>query len=219
MATQIDTAKRSRLQSMRMSGPPKSVSWIFTSRSSRNRTCKSHAVDDRSNPEIWLLVTGDFVRTGGMDIANYMLARHLAWKGCEVHLVAHRVAEELVRSPGVYVHLVPKPFNSYLLGGPLLRVVGQLWAKKIRQWGGRVVVNGGNCRWDYVNWVHYVHAAYSPRVSGGVTTRTIARYKNWMYRRQERKSLENAEVIIANSAVTRNDLVKTLSIDVSKIAI
>ena len=26
----------------------------------------------------------------------------------------------------------------------------------------RVVVNGGNCRWADINWVHYVHAAFAP---------------------------------------------------------
>jgi hypothetical protein len=35
----------------------------------------------------YLLVTGDFVKTGGMDRANYALAHYLARQGGEVHLV------------------------------------------------------------------------------------------------------------------------------------
>ena len=76
----------------------------------------------------WLLVTGDFVQTGGMDIANYMLARHLALSGHEVHLVAHRIADDLAALPGVHVHPVPKPLKSHLLGAPLLAWHGQHWA-------------------------------------------------------------------------------------------
>ena len=40
----------------------------------------------------YLIVTGDFVKTGGMDRANYALARYVAERGAETHLVAYRVA-------------------------------------------------------------------------------------------------------------------------------
>ena len=38
----------------------------------------------------FVLVTGDFVHTGGMDAANFALARYLGRSGAGVHLVAHR---------------------------------------------------------------------------------------------------------------------------------
>ena len=39
----------------------------------------------------YVIVTGDFVPTGGMDMANLALASYLAERGVELHLVAHRV--------------------------------------------------------------------------------------------------------------------------------
>ena len=43
----------------------------------------------------WLIVSGDFVETGGMDVANMKLAEYLVARCVEVHLVAHRVSGEL----------------------------------------------------------------------------------------------------------------------------
>src|SRR5207253_6590904 len=41
------------------------------------------------------------------------------------------------------------------------------WAGKITGRKGRVLVNGGNCRWGDINWVHYVHASYRAPAAGG----------------------------------------------------
>jgi len=101
----------------------------------------------------YLLVTGDFVRTGGMDRANFALADYLARQGEQVHLVAHRVASELLAYPNVTFHRVPKVANSYLLSSPLLNWVGRSQAQQITALGGRVLVNGGNCQWGDVNWL------------------------------------------------------------------
>ena len=40
-----------------------------------------------------VLVSGDFVRTGGMDMPNFALCRHLADRGVIVHVVAYRIAD------------------------------------------------------------------------------------------------------------------------------
>src|SRR5207237_4105594 len=109
---------------------------------------------------------GDFVQTGGMDMANFAFAEYLANHGSDVYLVTHRAAPSLATHPRVTVHNVPKPLNSYLLGEPLLSRRGHTLASEITSRGGRVVVNGGNCRWGDINWVHYVHAAYSPVIEG-----------------------------------------------------
>jgi hypothetical protein len=91
----------------------------------------------------YLLVTGDFVRTGGMDRANFALADYLARQGEQVHLVAHRVAPELLAYPNVTFHRVPKVANSYLLSRSLAQLGGTLpstadyrtrWASA-GQWG------------------------------------------------------------------------------------
>jgi glycosyltransferase involved in cell wall biosynthesis len=163
----------------------------------------------------WLLVTGDFVTTGGMDRANYALAWGLADRdGAEVHLVTHRAADDLASRPGVTVHRVPRPRGSHLLGSPLLDLAGRRWARRLAPRGARVVVNGGNCRWGDVNWVHYVHAAWAPRA--GAQVGTLRRIKNTAHdhyaRTTERRSIAAARVVIANSERTRRDVVERLGV-------
>src|SRR5262245_6134371 len=106
------------------------------------------------------IVTGDFVRTGGMDRANYALADYASRAGHPVELVAHRTASELLERPQVKFHRVPKPLRSYMLGEPLLDGAGRRVAHAVSARGGVAVVNGGNCLAGPVNWIHYVHAAY-----------------------------------------------------------
>src|SRR4051812_42065484 len=110
----------------------------------------------------YVLVSGDFVKTGGMDRANYALAAYLAGRGDEVHLVSCRVAPELLAKENVRFHPVPKPLGSYLLAEPFLDRIGRKVAAPLARRGAHVVVNGGNCGVEgSANWVHYVHAAWA----------------------------------------------------------
>ena len=155
----------------------------------------------------YALVTGDFVRTGGMDVANFHLARHLASRGGEVHLVAHRADAELLAMPGVVMHRVAKPLNSDLLGARLLAREGARWGRACRAQGGRQVVNGGNCASPDTNWVHYVHAGHAPEVATSPVDRML---RAWMHRRfviEERAALAQARLVIVNSERTAQDLV------------
>jgi glycosyltransferase involved in cell wall biosynthesis len=165
----------------------------------------------------YLLVSGDFVQTGGMDRANHAVALYLARRGHPVHLVTHRAAEDLCGLDNVAVHRVYKPANSYLLGEPLLRWVGQRWARHIARDGGRVLVNGSNCPFEDVNWVHYVHAAYRPSVRAGLW----ARFKGWWAHRSarvgERRALRRARLVLANSERTRRDLLVHLNLDADRV--
>jgi glycosyltransferase involved in cell wall biosynthesis len=156
----------------------------------------------------YLLVSGDFVRAGGMDMANFSLARYLADRGQEVHLVAHRVAEELARRPNVRVHRTPKPLNSYLLGETFLDRVGRYWAARLENRGARVVVNGGNCRWNTSNWVHYVHAAYEPHGEGSIVRRVKRALSHRMFLANERRALLTSSLIITNSVNTQADVTR-----------
>ena len=54
--------------------------------------------------------------------------------------------------------------------------------------GARVVVNGGNCRWGDVNWVHYVHAAWSLCAAGGIPRRLKAFAAHRSYLAAERQA-------------------------------
>ncbi len=165
----------------------------------------------------FLLISGDFVKTGGMDRANYALASYLADSKVETHLVAHRVDPELLEMDRIFFHRVPKPLNSYMAGEPLLDFAGRWWANRLRDRDVRVVVNGGNCQWGDVNWVHYVHAAYAN--GGGATT--LLRQKNKLHRylskRKERRVICSAQAIVANSQRTKEDLVSNLNIDEKRI--
>jgi glycosyltransferase involved in cell wall biosynthesis len=160
----------------------------------------------------YLIVTGDCVRTGGMDMANFAFAGHLAAHGHSVHLVTHRADEELSSKPNVTVHRVPKPANSYLLGSPLLDYKGRARASAIAGGGGRVLVNGGNCLWGDVNWVHYVHAAYRPESRGSA----LYGYRSALARRlalsSERTALRRARLVICNSERTKRDVVELLGV-------
>jgi glycosyltransferase involved in cell wall biosynthesis len=167
----------------------------------------------------YVLVAGDFVTTGGQDRANHALAKYLADEGHEVHLVAHRVAEDLLLRRHVHFHRVPKPLGSYLLGGPLLDRLGRYWGRKLARQGARVLVNGGNCRFGDANWVHYVHAAYTPQQAAGGWRRAVAKLKHRMFLRDERRSLSAARIIFANSERTRRDLIERVGIDPNRIRV
>lgn len=165
----------------------------------------------------WALVTGDFVKTGGMDVANYALAHHLARQGNEVNLVAHRVDEELLEFANVRFHEVRKPLDSYCLGRRALDRTGRRVAADVTARGGRVVVNGGNCQWADVNWVHYVHAAFEPEVAGGLARRLIHEWKRRAFLAEERAAIAQARVVITASGVTRRHLVERLAVPEEKV--
>jgi glycosyltransferase involved in cell wall biosynthesis len=74
------------------------------------------------------------------------------------------------------------------------------------------VVNGGNCSFGDVNWVHYVHAAYRAETAGGPLRRLKQRIAHHVFRRDERQSLHRARLVLANSEVTRSDLVRELDL-------
>src|SRR3954468_15649771 len=96
-------------------------------------------------PRAWVLVSGDFTPLGGMDRANYGLARYLAARGDAVHLVTHRAWPDLAAMPSVRVHEVPRPWGRHVLGGPLLARAGARLGRRLAAEGARVIVNGGNC--------------------------------------------------------------------------
>ncbi|HTA91789.1 MAG TPA: glycosyltransferase family 4 protein [Polyangiaceae bacterium] len=164
-----------------------------------------------------VLVSGDFVRTGGMDMPNFAVAQQLAECGVSVQLVAFRVADELTKHSNVQWHKVPKPLRSYFLGLPLLDRVGRSVARKSMARGGRVIVNGGNCQIGDVNWVHYVHAAYEATARVSLVRRAQAALSHRLSVEQERSALLKARTIIANSERTRRDLTDKLGIDDSRI--
>jgi glycosyltransferase involved in cell wall biosynthesis len=165
-----------------------------------------------------LIVTGDFVRTGGMDKANFYLADYLARRGVAVHLISHRVDPALLDYPNVTFHCARLPLKSYFLGGFFLSRLGTRVARDLGK-GAIAIVNGGNCPLPAVNWVHYVHAAADSRMPGPFLRRLKGVFSHRLFLHDEKVALGRARIIIANSKRTKEDLVTRLGILPDKIHI
>jgi glycosyltransferase involved in cell wall biosynthesis len=164
----------------------------------------------------WVLIAGDFRKTGGMDKANLALAEFLVEQGGCVHLVCHSVDTDFAKNPLVTVHPVPRPAGSHLLGRPLLDLLGRRVARKVTEtWpNAPVVVNGENCLWPGINWVHYVHHAWDPnQTDGPLWLRIKERLNNWHIRRRERSAARISRIFITNSNRTSRDLIERLGVD------
>ena len=165
------------------------------------------------------IVTGDFTPWGGMDRPNYELAWYLAeqW-GSKVHLVGHCVAEPLSTHPNVIWHRVPRPFRRHVLGSYLLCRRGIAVAKEVTRAGGTVIVNGGNCLWGDVNWIHYVHNVVSDGGEGGpFLRRQWARWNRRRNKRRERLAVGEARIVITDSDLAKDRLIAGTSIDPGRI--
>jgi glycosyltransferase involved in cell wall biosynthesis len=164
--------------------------------------------------KIYLLVSGDFTTWGGMDRANYELAWYLAEEPkAKVHLVSYHVAEPLCNHPNAVWHKLKKPLNSYLLAEPLMRREGRRIAKELVQQGARVIVNGGNCSWGDVNWIHAVHAAWDTRHEHAPAHfRLRASLLKHKARRDERDALRQAKLVITNSEAARRQVIERVGI-------
>lgn len=151
-----------------------------------------------------------------MDKANLALAEYLVGQGFPVHVVCHSVDREFARHPLVTVHHVARPAGSFFLGRPLLDFHGRRTAQGVlRQWpNARVVVNGDNCLWPGINWVHYVHHAWKPKRLGGpfwFRAKQIA--SNWLVLRRERKAGRVGRCFITNSNRTTRDVIEHLAVE------
>jgi len=158
----------------------------------------------------YLIVSGDFVKAGGMNQPNYELARYLASEGFETHLVGCRVADDLARHPGVTFHRVPKPGGSYFLAQPLLNRLGRHWARALAAADGRVIVNGACCDWDDINWVHHVQAVFAPQVTGGWARRLKNRVQRRVDLAAERRIVPRAKLAITDTERMKCDIVERL---------
>jgi glycosyltransferase involved in cell wall biosynthesis len=166
----------------------------------------------------WLIVTGDFQRTGGQDRANFELASFLGTRpGNTVHLVGHEFSPDLEGNRAVVLHRVPRIARSNLLGERALayeasRVVGEMGARPI------VISNGGNFLSGDVTWVHCVHAFWpTAPFHPPLRTRLAAEIAKRNARKRELVAFRRARAIIANSEKTRAHLL-SLGIDASKVA-
>jgi glycosyltransferase involved in cell wall biosynthesis len=183
-----------------------SVSAIKVPQSSRGRT--------------WVLVAGGFHRAGGMDAANAALATHLADRGSKVHLICHLADEDLRKHTMVEVHCVKRPAGSFFLGQWRINSAGRRVARAVlaHDTSARVLVNGGNCNWPDINWVHYVHRAWRDMdTSGPRLSRAKLRLDKSVALVREKRALVRAQVVIANSNRTRSDLINLLGVPAERV--
>jgi glycosyltransferase involved in cell wall biosynthesis len=167
-----------------------------------------------------VLVSAGFHAQGGQSRANAALADYLLRRGHPVHLVGHDFDAGFVGRRCCTVHRVPRPLGADFLGVFQLRRHGRRVARRLcaERPGTRVLVNGGCCHWADINWVHYVHAAWRA-VPAGAPLR--ARFKEavagFVFRRQERRALQAARLVLANSERTRGLLTGGLGLDPARV--
>lgn len=168
----------------------------------------------------WIVVAGGVHRHGGTDRANYALVDYLLKNEIPVHVVANNVDSELTRRKGMQAHIVPRPARSWLLGEQLLWLKAYRIARKLTRQNPstRVVVNGGNCPWADVNWVHYVHhAARRPLKQGPWLHRLKHKLAESIGSVKEAASLKIARVIVTNSDITRQQIIANLGVSPAKV--
>mgnify|MGYP002623264768 FL=1 len=163
----------------------------------------------------WVLVAGGFHRRGGMDKANIALAEYLLERGAKVHLVAHDVDSSLALHPAVHVNRISR-FGSILVSDFRLSKAGRAAAReaKAKDPNSRAVVNGGNCDWPDINWVHAVHHAW-PCIDqdAALLFRLKNRVTKRVSKRREKRALRSARLVIVNSERTRSDVIRLLGVD------
>lgn len=158
---------------------------------------------------------------GGMDRANFALAKYLLAQGHAVHVVTHYVDRDLLH-PNLTVRTVPRPGSSYLLGEVLLDVQGRRVARAMTAASPntQVLVNGGNCIWPAINWVHALHHRW-PSLDQGAPT--LARFKNRLAKRRDKnresRALRLSTLAIVNSQRTADDLVQSLNYEPERIRV
>ena len=168
----------------------------------------------------WLIVAAGFHFRGGMDKANAELASYLLRRGAGVHLVAHDVDSLFLEHPRARVHLVHRPLGSFALGEFGLDRRGRQAARALLAStpDARVVVNGGNCQWPDINWVHYVHHAWTD-VDADAPAWFKLKHRAFCarWRRSERVALHAARIVIANSELTRTDLLTKVGVAADRV--
>lgn len=171
-------------------------------------------------PADWVIVAGGVHDHGAMDRANAALAAYLAEHGACVHLVGHEIDERFRRDPRVACHEVPRPRSAAPLAESLLSRRGLTVAAKVTSASpdARVVVNGGNCPWPDINWMHAVHAVWHVQDEGAPAwVKVKHRAIKAIARRQERAALRVARAVIANSQATRRAVIEAGLADPSRV--
>lgn len=168
----------------------------------------------------WVIVSAGFHFGGGQAKAVAGLAHFLARSEYPVHLVGHEFDSAFERTANITVHKVSRPLRTDALGNVFLARAGRAVARQVIASAPetRVVVNGGNCTWADLNWVHYLHAAFIPKLPRApVWFRIKERLVGAWYRQREMRAIRAARLVITNSRKTSADVVRCLEIPTSRV--
>ena len=163
----------------------------------------------------WLLIAEGFHQRGGMDKANAAFAHYLVSQGIPVHLVALSIDSDIGGQPGItsigaQFARGPRPLRKVHLAR-----LGHAVARRLTNHCGnvRVVVNGLNCSWPDINWVHWLHQCWrTPVFNAPLWFRFKHRVETTRASHKERTAFRSAKLLLANSERTRRGLLNLLGV-------
>jgi glycosyltransferase involved in cell wall biosynthesis len=170
----------------------------------------------RADAPPWVIVAGGFHQQGGMDRANAALASYLIDRGHPVHLVGHDIDRSFEAHERARTYAVTRPRGFPAAAEWMLGYHGHAVARAVVATDPRtrVVVNGGNCEWPDINWLHAVHAVWPVRDQGAPWwSRYRARRLKRTAIEREREALQAAEVVIANSEASRRAAIEQAGVE------
>ena len=80
------------------------------------------------------------------------------------------------------------------------------------------MVNGGNCLWNDVNWIHYVHnTPMAERERPSLPHREWMRWKRRRDQRRERQAVGESRLVITDSELMKDRLIAGISLDPGRV--
>jgi glycosyltransferase involved in cell wall biosynthesis len=145
-----------------------------------------------------------------MDKANAALADYLVSQGIPTHLVAVSIDPAVGARPGVTCETAPVLPRWPSSGRWSLARRGRASALRLTRDSSnlRVLVNGINCNWPDINWVHWLHYCWQPRITQApLWFKLKHRLESLGARERERMWFRSAKLLVSNSERTRRDLI------------
>jgi glycosyltransferase involved in cell wall biosynthesis len=155
-----------------------------------------------------------------MEKANGALASFLCTQDIPVCLVANSVDDKFTGNSKVTVIGSNSGNRLGFLRRFSLARVGQFTARSLIQQcpDVRVVVNGINCNWPDINWVHWVHQCWRPRACEAPAWFKLKQgIESSLSTRIEHDAFRHTRLLVANSHRTRHDLISRLDIDPARV--
>lgn len=172
------------------------------------------------SPQEWLLTAGGFHDLGGQDRANAEIARYLHRRGDRITIVGHSIAPEFFGRPNIQCVVTPiVPFSA--IGSDLFLAPAALYCLlRSSGRGVRVIANGGNFATSDVNWVHFVHKAWTGDSGASSPLKRVGKRLLEAHSRvREARAFNRAKLLIANSELTKQHLVDLYGISPDRVRV